>query len=134
MTSRIIDFSDIHAKRTFMRAVGAMDGKWTMTAERWKPRRSLKANARYWAAIVPAFKEFMRSHGQHYSEEEIHEFFLQEIVGRPVVNPRTGEVMRTIGKRSSKMNTAEFAEYTNRIEEWMVDKFGIVVEEPEMAR
>lgn len=127
----IIDLSDVRRKSTFLSKLGALTGLWRITIEPHRPRRTLNQNARYWAAVVPAFQTFMRENGQFFGPEEVHEFFLQKFASRNVVDPKTGEVMSVIGSRSSKMDVAQFSEYTDTVEAWMLDKFGVVVFDPE---
>lgn len=131
-TERIIDFDDRATKVQFLSRAGGLTGRIRVTMERHKPKRSLRANARYWAAVVPAFQSYMRSHGQYFEPEEIHEFFLQKFASRNVIDPRTGEVLAVIGRRSSKMDAGQFAAWVHDVEGWMLDRHGVVVPDPEM--
>jgi len=129
----IIDLSDVSAKRSLLTKLGALSGRWCMTMRPYKPRRSLKANVYYHAAVIPTFKRFMQNHGQFFEAEEVHEFFLQKFASRNVVDPITGEVLSVLGRRSSKMDSTQFSEFVNACIDWMQDRFGIVVPEPETA-
>lgn len=128
----IIDFDDRAVKAKFIARIGSATGKHRITVAPYKPKRSLRANAYWWAAVVPAFQNFMFRKGQWFEPEEIHEFFLQKFASRPVVDPITGEVLSIIGARSSKMNTDEFCEFVNKAKDWMLDRFGVFVPEPEI--
>lgn len=125
---RIFDMTDPIEKRKLLNRIGTMTGKWVVGAYPYKPRRSNRANAFYWAAIIPAFARFMHSHGTAFSKEEVHEFLLQQFANREVVNPISGEVIAKIGRRSSKMNTEQFSAYVNSCMEWMEEKFGIILQ------
>lgn len=128
---KLFNFANPGERSLLLQKIGSLTGQWWITVKRFSNRRSLKANAYYWVAVVPAFQRFMRTQGQYFSDEEIHEFFLQEFSGRPVVNPKTGEVMRIVGKRSSKMDKEQFAQYVNDCIGWMQDKFQIPVDDPD---
>lgn len=129
---KIVDFDDRAEKARVLGRMGALRGKWRLMAAPYRPRRSLKANAFWWGCVLPAFQEFMRSHGQFFEAEEIHEFFLQKFAARSVIDPNTGEVLSMIGRRSSKMDTAEFSAFVNNAIGWMHDRYQIVVPEPDV--
>lgn len=129
----VIDFSDATRRTKFLAYFSACRDVMEFEWGPYKPRRSLRANAFYWAAVVPAFQAFMRAHGQFFADEEVHEFLLGTIAGKPVVDPLTGEVLKVVGTRSSKMNTAQFAEYVNGCMGWMLDRWGVEVPPPELA-
>ena len=126
----IIDFSDRTQKLRFLSRIGTFAGKWRFSFRKYKPKRSLKANGFYWAAVVPAMQEFMREHGQIFDADQVHEFFLQTHSSVPVVDPFTGEVLKEIGQRSSEMDSGEFAEYVNDCIAWMYERFLITVPDP----
>jgi hypothetical protein len=130
-SERIIDFDDRAEKVRHVSKVGALSGKWRVSYRPYKPTRSLKANAFWWAAVIPAFQQFMRQHGQYFEPEEVHEFFLAKFASRNVIDPKTGEVLSVVGKRSSKMDTTQFSEFVNTCIEWMEERFGIVVSQPD---
>jgi hypothetical protein len=130
----VVNFSDADRKRDFMFRLAALRDRWKITLEKCGPRRSIKSNQRYWAAVIPTFQRFMQQHGQYFTKEEIHEFALQKFASRAVVNPLTGDVLSVIGQRSSKMNQERFIKFVEDFEGWMVDVFGLVVPEVEMLR
>ena len=131
-SEHIIDFDDCAQKLGFLSRLGALSGKWRFSVRPYRALRSLKANAYYWAVVVQAFREFLARHNQFFSNEEVHEFLLQQHASRIVIDPNTGEAMSAIGRRSSEMDSAEFAQYVDRCKLWMFDRFGIVVPEPEV--
>ncbi len=130
----IIDWDDRQQKAKWLTSFGVLSGKWRFTMRPYKPRRSLRANSYYWACIIPSFVKFMQSHGQFFEPEEAHEFLLQKFASKNVVDPKTGEVLSVIGCRSSKMDGGQFAEYINNCKEWLLDRFGVIVPEPELFR
>jgi hypothetical protein len=129
---KLIDFDDREQKRNFLSKCGVITGKWWFSARPFKRQRSLKANARYWAGVVPAWQEFMRKNGQHFNKDEVHEFFLQMFAGREVADPKTGVVFTVIGRRSSKMDSAQFSKFTNDCEDWMLEKWNVTVPDIEL--
>jgi hypothetical protein len=129
----LIDFADREQKLKVLSKLGALSGRYLLSVRPYKPKRSLRANAYYHAAVVPAFREFMREHGQFFEPEECHEFFLQKFSSKNVIDPETGEVLAVIGRRSSKMDSGQFSEFVNTVIGWLQDRCGVIVPEPEYA-
>ena len=86
----------------------------TITAEKFKPRRSSDANARYWA-IVGALADHVG-----YTKEELHEAILCEFAGYDVVQFRDYEVKRPL-QRSSKLASENFSSLMAIAERWAVE-------------
>jgi len=120
----IIDHDDALQRARFLSRAGNLRGKWVWTAKEYVPVRSLSANRFWWGVVIPAFQRYMRDHGQFFEKEEIHEFFLQKLAAKTLIDPVTGEVT-TIGRRSSKMDKIDFAQLSNDAIGWMHDRHGI---------
>lgn len=87
----------------------------TITAEKFKSRRSSDANKRYWA-IVGALADHVG-----YTKEELHEAILCEFAGYYVVQFREYEVKRP-RQRSSKLNSVNFSALMAIAERWAVEE------------
>ena len=78
-----------------------------VTISRETKGRTLRANSRYWVAVVPAMSEW-----SGYEKDEAHELFkamfLREEKGLP-----DGSVVERI-RSTAKLSTEEFYEYTER--------------------
>lgn len=130
-TARIIDLSDRIAKAKLQGVLAGLQGPHRISIEKHRPRRSLKANAFYHAAVIPALQSFMRGNGQYFDHDEIHEFLLARFAGKNVIDPNTGKVLAVVGTRSSKMDVEQFATFVDHCIGWMQDRLGIPIPEPE---
>jgi len=86
----------------------------TIIATREKKRRSDAQNKRYWSLIVPCFSEW-----SGYEKDEAHEVLLQ-LFSKFEDHLPSGEVVERI-RRSSKMDVAQFNEYTSRVERFLAE-------------
>ncbi len=85
-----------------------------------KKPRSLKQNALYWAAVIPAAMQFLgetnrykREWSAKESHEEMKERFLSE-----GIDESTGEIVKLKRPRSTtSLSTAEFKRYIDQIEQ-----------------
>ena len=83
----------------------------------YRKRRSTAQNARYWAILQHI------SQRTGYSVNELHEYCKVEFIGadRYELQGRVIEVPRS----TKDLNTADFADYCNRVEEWAARTFGV---------
>lgn len=133
MTETIVNFSDNAQKRRFLTIAGALQGPHEVTMKPWKPRRSNRQNAWYWACVVESFRQFLLAQGDNYSKDECHEILKTKCLGTVmVVNKQDGEVIAETNKSTASLKSAEFTEYADRCCAWL-SEFGIVVPTPEMV-
>lgn len=97
---------------------------WEVSVSRWHPKRSVTANRRLWALHQLAAEH------TGYSAEEMHEHALCKHFGfneRQVTDLFTGEitVKRIPLKRSSALDTKEFAKFMEATESWYISEWGI---------
>lgn len=93
----------------------------------WHERRSLRANSRYWASVIPLAIEVL-SQGRvlPLSKEQAHEVLKRVFLGEEeVVGP--GGVVVMIPLRSSTLPSPEFNAYVQRIEHWLLHDHGVHV-------
>lgn len=83
----------------------ALAGQTVVIRER-KAQRSVQANARYWALLTVAAREL-----GYDDVEELHEGIAQKLLPLPTL--ADGLPRR---RRTPKLNTKEFAEYTDAVE------------------
>lgn len=126
----IIDTDDMGQRASFLSNFAKLTGKVLVTIKPWRAQRSLRANRYLWGVVYETFQQFMQQHGAYHEKEEIHEFFLKMHAPKPICDPLTGEVMDTVSMRSSKMNSAEFSIYVNKIIEWCWVKWELTIPSP----
>jgi len=89
--------------------------------ERWHDKRSTSANARLWLLHTKAAEV------TGHSAEEMHEFALARYFGSEEV--KIGNVILTRPlKRSSALNTKEFAQFMEATEAWYISEFGVWID------
>lgn len=127
---QMLNLSDARTKRTLVRMIERLEGPHRVSIVRWRPRRSDRANAYYFAAVVTPFYHYSRDCGNDMTKEDCHEFLKNEFGARRTwTDPATGEA-KEFPARTSKMTTDEFAEYVERCSAWLAE-LGVFV--PEMA-
>ncbi len=129
----ILNLADVHQKRKLMVAIGALTSPHMIEMKPYKPRRSNRANAFYWAAVVTAFVQYNEEQGVQMEPEQAHDILAKECLGKQnVVNHRTGEIIDTIRKPTHDLNTEEFSAYVERSIAWLGD-LGIEIPSQELV-
>lgn len=129
----LVNFDDAERRARVGTFVRNLRGKKWVHIYDDKPKRSTKQLAYYFGVVVDAFQRFLRGHEQYWEKEEIHSWFLQQFAPRQLIDPLSGDVLGTVGNRSSRMDTAQFAEFVEHCRKWMLDRFGIETEDPDPA-
>jgi hypothetical protein len=93
-----------------------------------KSKRSLSQNALYWVRLDVIRLHIADSTGQIYSAEDIHEFFKGRFLPTKVVT--VGGQALKIRQTTTKMDTAEFAEYMDNIEMFCADRLHLFLPVP----
>jgi hypothetical protein len=94
-------------------------GRWVLTIKRMK--RTPKQNRRYWGrGVLAQIAEQATVGGKLYSAETWHEQFKRQFIG--VVELPNGEV---IGASSSKLTTAEFCLFCDKVEAFAATQLGV---------
>ena len=84
-----------------------LSGRVVVSVRPFRSQRSLKQNSRMWALLTVAAQEL----GEH-SVDDLHESVAMHLLRLPD-DEKTGLPRR---KRTPKLNTAEFAAYTDQVE------------------
>lgn len=82
---------------------------WKVTVSKWKSRRSLEQNSRYWKLIT----ELANYTGE--DKDRMHDLMGYKFL-REVVTVKGEEIWRI--KSTTELNTAQMAEYQDSIERW----------------
>jgi len=86
--------------------------------------RTVKQNARYWAAIVAATQNHLgRQTGVQYSKNAIHDMFKTERYGKKI-ETINGKIYERCA-RSSKFSVIQFARFSEWAEAYAIDKLGV---------
>jgi hypothetical protein len=128
--SSIVNLSDRQTKLRLIQRIGALAGPHHVTVKRWRPRRSSRANAFYWACVVPALQQFLEDQGETYTADEIHVLMKAKFLRMSVVNKATGEVIGATVRSSASLDAKEFGVYLEKCIAWLAETFGIVVPDP----
>ena len=72
MLQGIFDLSDLTTKRKLMVQIGAMTGPHRVEIKKFRKTRSERANAWWWAAVIPAFQEYEREQGNERTPDQCH--------------------------------------------------------------
>jgi len=112
----ILDFSDPGHKRMALALVRGLEGLHWFEVRRCKSQRSLDQNAYMWAEVLPAIaRGISQQWGETVTAEEAHEFCKSRFLSRPIVDRRTGELKGYTRPSTSDLDTAEFAEYLDKL-------------------
>lgn len=131
----VLDMDSLHNKRRLMAKIGQMSGLWEFEMRPRKKKRSLNANAYYWAAFIPGWLEWLReASGEPWiTAEQAHEALKKHVLGcKQIVNKGTGELVDEVAPDTHDMDTTEFAQYLDRAAEFLASFCGIVVTPSEM--
>lgn len=94
---------------------GLADGDYVISVAPKKAKRSVQANRRYWSLLTIAAREL------GYDDiEELHEGIAMKLLPLPTL--ADGVPRR---RRTPKLNTKEFAEYTDAVERFLMMDLGI---------
>lgn len=93
--------------------------RWVLTVALRK--RTKPQNRRYWGrGVLAQIAEQAVVNGKLYSAETWHEQFKRQFIG--VIELPNGEV---IGKSSTELSTAEFCEFSDKVEAYAATELGV---------
>lgn len=130
-----VNCDDLQQKRRLVALVGALKGFQRVRINRSRPARSLNQNAWYWSCIVQAVVDWMKdANDEDVTPEEVHRFLVARFLGTvDKVNKATGEVLFSEPVETKKLNSAQFAEYCDRVRDFVAEYMGVIVEDPNPA-
>ena len=95
------------------------DKRWVLTVSLRK--RTKAQNRRYWGnGVLKQIADQATVNGRLYSAETWHEQFKRQFIG--VIELPSGEV---IGKSSADLTTAEFCEFSDKVEAYAATELGV---------
>lgn len=103
----------------FLSTVLQAGGRWVLSIKKMK--RTTQQNRRYWGrGVLAQIAEQAVVNGKQYSAEVWHEQFKRQFIG--VEELPDGSV---IGKSSTELTTAEFAEFCQKVEAYAATELGV---------
>ncbi len=99
------------------------DVEYAVVVKANKPIRSLQSNKYYHTIIKYIAGETGHTH------EQIHEICKRKFNSEVVQFPKGGSEF--VGRSTKDLNTTEFAGYVNRVVQWALDEFNIVIPKPQ---
>lgn len=123
----------IHNRAAFDSAVqGIRPGTQVEVAvTRLYATRSIRQNRWYWGVCVALLSEHTG-----YGPEEMHDILKAKFLPKQLaVTNGNGRIVDSfvIGGSTRELNTVEFKDYTERIQQWAAEDLGVVIPDPESA-
>lgn len=104
------------------------DKSWAVEIKRKQRKRSDDQNRYLWGVVYPSIISAGGEQLRGWSAEDVHEYLLGEIYGWETLEGFGRKRLRPL-RRSSKMTSAEFAEFVGEIQRRMAE-IGIYVPDP----
>ena len=109
---------------------GAKDGTFRIDVTRVRKRRTLDQNAWLWGCIYPLLRQALNAQGWEFvNDEQVHEFFKQQMADDKVLNRQTGEVV-SLPVSTREMDTVTFAAYCEKLREYGREYLGVDIPDP----
>lgn len=109
----------------------APDGSFRIEVKRVRKQRSLDQNAWLWGCIYPLLRQALNAQGWEFAtDEQVHEFFKQQMADDNVINRNTGEII-SIPHSTREMDTLTFATYCDKLREYGQEYLGVNIPDPQ---
>ena len=96
------------------------------TCKRLK-KRSNPMNSRYWL-LLHLIADGVKPDGQQFSPESFHTYFKSKFLGMDEIKLPSGKVVQ-FPKSTAELDSAEFAEYLDKVEAYAAEKWDVFLEE-----
>ena len=90
-----------------------IDGKYTLSVEKYKKKRSTEQNSSYWLLRVQPVTGWLRELGNDVTNEDVHYFLKSKFLGYKIKNINGKDCK--ILKSTTELSTMEFMEYMESI-------------------
>lgn len=102
---------------------------WRITMEVYRKNRSAEQNAYYWGVVLPTIQAFiMDSRGDHYSCDDIHEFYRDEYLPKRTIKIKG--MVKVVRPSTASLTTKQFSDYLEIVIHHCAEN-GIVIPAPE---
>jgi len=113
---------DAESHKKLGRELALLDkAEYVITVKKNRAVRSLSQNKYYHAILKIIAIDTGHTH------EELHEICKKKFNGKAITFPKGG--MEIVGQSTSDLDTGEFTGYINRVKQWAIDEFEIVIPE-----
>lgn len=89
------------------------DGKYTISVEKYKKKRSTEQNSSYWLLRVQPITEWLREKGNQVTTEDVHYFLKAKFLGYKMVKIDGKE--HKVLKSTTELSTVDFMAYMEDI-------------------
>lgn len=105
----------------------------TLTIDKFKDRRSVRANAYYWGVVLKLIAEHSGHTPQDLHDALSEKFAPGEQKQMEFVNTFTGEIeeLTTDSRRTSKLSMHDFYEYVEHVRVWASEWMGVETPDPD---
>jgi len=98
----------------------------------YKPKRSSAINSLMWIGNAEIQKHIRETQGQIYSTDDIHEYFVNLLLPRAVIEINGRE--RAIRAHTSKFNNKQMVEYLELLEMYCSEHLSLILTHPDEYR
>lgn len=130
MINVITDFSSDQSKADLWQRLRSLKGKQEITVKLHRNTRSNRQNRYLFGVVYPNLAAgILEMWGESIDTETLHYEMKREFLSTPVVNEHGEEVMRRI-RKSSRIDTKAFGEFSEKIIRYAGEKFGVTIPSP----
>lgn len=138
----VLDLSRPEVKMRLVQRIMALEGPHevidrggVLTIKQRHRGRTLRQNAFYWVAVVPAFVDALREQwGEEVSEDDAHAMLKERFlkVRKRRVDEETGEIPGVLEyvRSTTTLTTVEFSDYIDQCRKFLMEWFRVEVEDP----
>lgn len=125
----IYDNRQEESKREFYNKLKSLEqAEYVVVIKRNCAVRSLSANKYYHAILnIICIKSGQGTGDKIFDHDQLHELLKKKFNNEVIFFPKGGSEL--VGKSTSDLDTKEFAIYINRVKQWAIDEFDIVIPE-----
>ena len=108
----------------------ARDGVYKIDVKLVRKQRTLDQNRWLWGCVYPLLRQALNAQGWEFTEDEqVHEFFKQQMASDKVVNRHTGEIIEIPGS-TREMDTVTFSTYCDKLRDYGREYLGVEIPDP----
>ena len=101
------------------------DPPYVITVEQQKSRRTLSQNSLWWRWVDIIRMHIADCTGQHYSKEDMHEYFIA--LFQPTVEVTVAGESRFVPKRTSKNDVEEMQKFMEKVDRYCADRLHLIL-------
>jgi hypothetical protein len=108
------------------------DGRYDITVEKHRKKRSTQANRYYWGVIVPVVQNVLRERGNRFTLEQIHDMLRANFLQTFVPLDEGHQAVRYLS--TTELTKEEFGAYIEDIRTWAYELFNEDIPLPDEQR